>query len=86
MLPMHQRLAELWMLQKSRVLTEDEYMEILYILEANLSNAIKYASLCNLSAIASQTDDIEWLREIIVKLDKLEIEFRLKKPASFIED
>jgi hypothetical protein len=86
MMLIYQRLAELHMIQKSRVLTDDENTEIAYCLEANLNNAIKYASLCNLSAIASKIDDIEWLREIIIQLDKLEIEFRLKKPASTIED
>jgi hypothetical protein len=82
MLPIHQRLAELHTIQKRRALTEYESDEVSLCLEANSNYAHKYALLCNLSAIASEVDDIEWLNDCLIKIDKLEIEYKLKKPAS----
>lgn len=81
MLPIHQRLADLWNLQKNRPLTNEELDEMALCMEANMNFAFKLSHLYNLSGMASKIDDLEWLSDILVSIDKLEIEYKIKRPA-----
>lgn len=72
MLPVHERLAELWTTKKRRELTKEEHDEMLLCLEANAAFAWDIVKLHNLSLLASATSDYEWLHEICAKLEKLE--------------
>lgn len=77
MLTVHWRMAELWTTQQKRDLTESEVREMGICLQANANYARKLARLYNLSGMASQTDDIDWLHEICADIDKLELEYRV---------
>ncbi|MCZ8521207.1 MULTISPECIES: DUF7667 family protein [Paenibacillus] len=83
MLPVHWRLAELWTLQQSRELTEEEQSEVSACLQYNAIYARKLAGLYNLSLAASMTQDTEWQHEICARIEKLEDQGNLggKKPS-----
>ncbi len=81
MLPIHQRLADLWNLQKNRPLTNEELDEMTLCMEANMNFAFKLSNLYNMSGLASKIDDLDWLDECLIAIDKLEIEYKIKKPA-----
>ena len=68
--PVHQRLAELWMLQKVRQLTEDEQTEMITCLDWNMNYCWKYALLANYSVMADMTNDFNWQHDICGELDK----------------
>lgn len=78
MLPIHWKMAELWSLKKTRDLTQAEMDEMSLCLQANMNYARKLAGLYNLSGVASQTDDMDWLHGICAEIDKLEIEYKTK--------
>lgn len=69
----HQRLGELWTIQKKRLLTEEELDEMSHCLEANAKKAWKLATLESLSLAASMTNDTEWLHEICKQIEELEV-------------
>ncbi|GAB7387334.1 hypothetical protein BSNK01_11700 [Bacillaceae bacterium] len=71
MWPIYQRLAELWIINKKRPLTEAEQQEMYHCLEANAKRAWKVALLENLSLMASMTNDTQWHLEICAELEKL---------------
>ncbi|QGQ98372.1 hypothetical protein EHS13_27545 [Paenibacillus psychroresistens] len=77
MMPVHQRMAELWTEQKTRKLTFKEIEEMEMCLEANANYARKLASLYNLSLMASMTKDWDWQHEICADIDRLELQFKL---------
>jgi hypothetical protein len=79
MLAIHWRLAELTTINKNRSLTDDELSEVSMCLEANANYAFKLSKLYNLSGIASMMDDEDWLNEICIDIDKLEIQYKLQK-------
>jgi hypothetical protein len=81
MLPIHWRLGELHILNQSRELTNDEMQEMAHCLHLNATYARKLAELYNLSLVASMTDDMEWLDSVYADIDKLEIQYKIKKPA-----
>lgn len=68
----HQRMAELWTIQKKRTLTDRENTEMCHCLEANMRRAWKLAHLYNLSLIASMTNDTTMQHEICAKIDEIE--------------
>lgn len=72
MLSVHWRMAELWTLEKTRGLTEDEQSELSACLHYNAIYARKLAGLYNLSLAASMTNDTEWQHEICSQIEKLE--------------
>ena len=74
MLGIYQRLAELWMLQKKRDLTDAEQDEFIICMEANVKRAWKIIRLENLSLAASLVNDTEWQHQICAELDKLQVE------------
>jgi len=67
----HQRMAELWAINKKRELTLDEMTEMSHCLEANMKRAWEIAKLKNMSLLASMTNDVEWQHELCAKLEKL---------------
>lgn len=71
-MPIHQRLAELWMVNKRRPLTDAEMMEVHHCLSANVDYVWKMCYLQNLSLMASMTDDIEWQFEICAQIEELQ--------------
>jgi hypothetical protein len=71
-LPMHQRLAELWTLQVKRMLTPDEKTEFNLCLEANASWVWKKIAFENLSELALNTEDKSWQQELQEKAEKWE--------------
>ena len=67
----HQRLGELWMIQKNRPLTEDEEKELCICLEANMRKAWKLAELKNLSLMASIVQDTEEQNRICKQIEEI---------------
>ncbi|TPG72916.1 hypothetical protein EEL31_00530 [Brevibacillus laterosporus] len=55
----HQRMAELWVINKTRELTDSEMTEMSQCLSANAKKVWEIAKLKNLSLIASLTNDPE---------------------------
>jgi hypothetical protein len=76
-LPIHQRLAELWTINKRRPLTPDEMKEVQHCLAENAKYCWKMAYLENMSLMASMTNDVDWQHEICKEID----EFKIKKSA-----
>lgn len=82
MMHIHWRLGELWTIQQRRELSNIELEEMRQCMQLNAAFAYKLADLYNLSLIASMTDDMDYLHEISCSIDKLEIEYKLKKPTT----
>lgn len=78
MLPIHQRMAEIWMINKKRPLEEKEMLEMNQCLEANTKLCWEMACLENLSLMASMTNDIDWQHEICREIDEIG---KTKKPG-----
>ena len=70
--PVTKRIAELWWIQKSRPLTDDENKEFIHCMDATVMRAWRLARLENLSYMASLTKDTEWQHEICAEIDKLD--------------
>ncbi|TPG89699.1 hypothetical protein EEL32_06235 [Brevibacillus laterosporus] len=68
----HQRMAEIWTINKTRELTGSEMTEMSQGLSANAKRAWEIAKLKNLSLIASLTKDIEWQHELYARLEKIQ--------------
>ncbi|ATO48415.1 hypothetical protein P4V86_01955 [Brevibacillus laterosporus] len=68
----HQRMAELWFINKTRELTDSEMTEMSHCLSANAKRAWKIAKLKNLSLIASMTNDTDWQHELCSRIEKIE--------------
>ncbi|WP_127588524.1 DUF7667 family protein [Paenibacillus koleovorans] len=69
----HQRLAELWVIEQNRPLTAGEALERQHCLAANAAYVWKAASCANLSLLASMTNDTEWQHEICMEMERLEL-------------
>lgn len=69
----HERMAEIWMIQKKRKLLKEEEIEMIQCMDANANYCYKLAKLHNLSLIASMTSDIEWQYEICSDIEQLEM-------------
>lgn len=81
-LPIHQRLAELWTLNKRRKLTSEEMSEVSNCLDANAKHVWQMAYLENLSLMASMTNDVDWQHEICREIDQLDAPpIKKKKPG-----
>lgn len=81
MMVIHMRLAELWTIQKKRELSEFELEEMKHCLQLNADYAYRLADLYNFALIANMTEDMDYLHEICCQIDKLELEYKLKKPT-----
>lgn len=75
MLSVHWRMAELWTLQQSRKLTQEEESELSICLQYNAMFARRLASLHNMSLAASMTHDSEWQHEICAQIENLERQY-----------
>jgi hypothetical protein len=71
-LPVHQRMAELWTTNKRRELTGDEIVEFDQCLRINASYVWEMAYLSNMSLLASMIGDVDWLHEVCIEIDQLE--------------
>ncbi|MBD2847866.1 hypothetical protein IDH44_21945 [Paenibacillus sp. IB182496] len=71
MLPIHERLAELWTIRSARELTDQEQMDMDHCLAVNASYCRELAHLRNISLLASMTDDTDWQHEICRQIEKL---------------
>jgi len=80
-MPIHQRLAELWTINKRRQLTPDEMTEIQHCLAENTKYVWKMAYLENLSLIASMTTNTDWQHEVCLEIDNLQAGITTKKPG-----
>jgi hypothetical protein len=80
-LPIHQRLAELWTINKRRQLTPAEMGEVQHCLAENVKYVWRMAYLENASLMASMTADMDWQHEICREIDELQDGNR-KKPGS----
>jgi hypothetical protein len=72
MMPIHQRMAELWTISKTRAWTEMEEQEWRLCHETNANFSWKLAKLYNLSMMASMTKDYTWLHEICRQIETIE--------------
>ncbi|WP_442954783.1 DUF7667 family protein [Paenibacillus sp. SYP-B4298] len=70
-LPIHERLAELWTLKGTRDLSDQETMDMEHCLAVNASYCRELAHLRNLSLLASMTGDTRWQHEICSQIEKL---------------
>jgi len=70
-LPIHQRLAELWTISGGRSLTTEEKAELDLCLRANALYVWKAVKLENLSLLATETRDVEWQHEVCERMEKL---------------
>jgi hypothetical protein len=66
-------MAELWIKNKKRPLSEDEQKELGHCLEANANRAWKLAELKNWSLLASMINDTEWQHQICREIERLRI-------------
>lgn len=71
-MPYHVRMAELWIAQRSRQLTEEELLEMTHCHAANANYCWEIVSLQNMSFAAYQAGDMEWLHEICAQLEALD--------------
>ncbi|WP_425414010.1 DUF7667 family protein [Paenibacillus daejeonensis] len=70
-LPIHERLAELWILRGTRELTDSERMDMEHCLAVNASYCRELANLRNMSLLASMTGDENWQYEICSEIERL---------------
>ncbi|AGA57693.1 Putative uncharacterized protein [Thermobacillus xylanilyticus] len=70
-LPVHERLAELWVIRSRRPLTEAEEKDLEHCLALNASYCRQLAHLKNLSLLAAMTNDTEWQHEICRQIEKM---------------
>ncbi|MBO7748699.1 MULTISPECIES: DUF7667 family protein [Paenibacillus] len=70
-LPIHERLAELWTIRGARNLTGEEQADLEHCLAVNAMHVRQFANLHNLSLAASMAGDVEWQHEICQRLEKL---------------
>lgn len=79
MMAVHQRIAELWVKSKQG-LNVEEQTEMVHCMEANVSYAYKLAGLENLSYLAFESEDWDWLHDICAQIETLE--YTTKKPKA----
>ncbi|MCM3131924.1 hypothetical protein M3629_03965 [Paenibacillus polysaccharolyticus] len=73
MFPYHARIAELWSLNKKRLLTDSELIELDQCMALNAKHCWTLARLQNESLLASMTDDVEWQHETCARMEELQI-------------
>ncbi|XEC95453.1 hypothetical protein AB6A23_02435 [Paenibacillus tarimensis] len=70
-LPIHERLAEIWTLRGCRELTDQERIDMEHCLAVNASYCRELAHLRNISLLASMTNDTQWQHEICSQIERL---------------
>lgn len=71
-LALHQRMAELWTIRKSRPLTAEEQRELDLCMDANVTLCWKMSKLENFSLMASMTKDQEWMHLLCAQIEQLQ--------------
>lgn len=79
-MPIHQRLAELWIKNIRSPLTPEEIKEMDHCLTANVEYVWKMAYLQNASLMASMISDVDWQHEICREIDEMQLG-KTKKPG-----
>lgn len=79
MLPVHQRLAELYTVSCKRPLTVAEEAEQRHCLQVNTMYCWEMARLNNEAILAAQTEDTGWQREISAQMFEVRISGKLGK-------
>lgn len=77
MLGIHDRLAELWTIQKKRSLSELEMKEWVECLNFHENYFRKLSKLKNLSYAAYLVNDIDWQHEICANIEKLDMQYNV---------
>jgi hypothetical protein len=70
-LPVQQRLAELWVRNQRIGLTDDEVKELDHCMKLNWKYVWRLAFLENMSLMASMTNDVDWHFEVCRDIDEL---------------
>lgn len=70
-LPIHERLAELWTYREKRPLTGEEQADFEHCLAYNAAYIRRRANLYNMSLLASMAGDVEWQHELCLEIDKM---------------
>ncbi|RAP73473.1 DUF7667 family protein [Paenibacillus montanisoli] len=71
LMPIHERLAELWTIRSKRALSAEELADFEHCLAVNAMICRQVANLYNLSLLASMTGDTEWQHDICRKIERL---------------
>ncbi|QWE49712.1 hypothetical protein [Paenibacillus phage SV21] len=71
MLPIHQRLAELWTINLRRDLSQKELEEMEHCLRQNAARVWEVIKLKNLSEAAYIADDVDWQHDICAQMERL---------------
>lgn len=80
-LTFHERAAELWCINKRRMLTTEEMTELGQCLHLNAKYVFEMAYLSNLSLLASMSNNVDWLHEICVEIEEVQLTGKRKKPG-----
>ena len=80
MLYAHERMAELWMIQQKNhgVLSVEQEQEMVTCLQINLEYVHKYHKLLNLSLVAFEANDYDWMHEICGLMEALQLAYKMK--------
>ncbi|WP_339172663.1 hypothetical protein NSQ55_08785 [Paenibacillus sp. FSL H7-0943] len=79
MLPVHERLAELFTLSRRRQLTAAEETEQQQCLQINATYCYEMARLQNEFLLAEQTADLQWHQDICAQMFELRVTGRVSK-------
>lgn len=79
MLPVHERLAELYTLSRKRELTASEETEQQQCLQVNATYCFEMARLQNQMELAEQTTDTQWHQDICAQMFELRITGKVSK-------
>ncbi|ETT55804.1 hypothetical protein BSK66_22310 [Paenibacillus odorifer] len=79
MLPVHERLAELFTLSRRRQLTAAEETEQQQCLQINATYCYELARLQNEIQLAEQTADLQWHQDICAQMFELRVTGRVSK-------
>lgn len=79
MLYAHERMAELWTIQKQRTLKNSELLEMEICQQANALYCWDWARLAQFSLIASETKDVELQYEVCAQVEELQLTGKVSK-------
>lgn len=79
MLPVHQRLAELYTLSRRRQLTASEEVEQQQCLQVNATYCWEMSRLQNVAHLAALTDDAVWNQDITAQMFELRVTGKVAK-------
>lgn len=74
--PVHQRIAELSLINRRRPLSLREEEDFKNCLRVNETMAYEEAKLKNLSFIAFEANDTDWQHDICARIEEMEADFK----------